>query len=329
MKKSLITKIIITILLTVAIIAIGGTVLAANQDYTVLQKSGTEYVVYLKSALDKDFEFAYSNENLSDDSGLDYIKCAKDQKDGLKIAYVDDTLYANFFKDKEATYVWAKEGENYIAKGIKLDLTDNVTEDIVSFVTKTTSRISVKTDGENVVTEEKDGIKFTTSTGKIDITEKAGATYSYVIKNYEGDYAKLMDLADKINNSSSENTVTKLDNSKEFYDLYQKLEKALTESDWTKVENNEIAQPKEAKDGDQYIVFIKEETADGEITDVQFMTSSVKTDKQFVTEEQVIKTTANLPITYDSIVLFVVLAVAVVLFAVLFILRKKSKKENK
>ena len=59
------------------------------------------------------------------------------------------------------------------------------------------------------------------------------------------------------------------------------------------------------------------------------MTSTVKTDKQYVTEQQVIKTTANLPITYDSIVLFVVLAVAVAIFAVLLIVRKKSKKESK
>ena len=79
----------------------------------------------------------------------------------------------------------------------------------------------------------------------------------------------------------------------------------------------------------KYIVFILEETADGAETDVQFMTSTVKTDKQFVTEEQVIQTVANLPITYDSLVLFVVLAVAVAIFAVLLIIRKKSKKESK
>lgn len=326
MKKSLITKIIITTVLAVAIIAIGGTVLAVSNDYTVLQKSDTEYVVYLKASVDKEFEFAYTNSNLTDDSSLDYIKCAKDQADGLKVAYVDDTLYANFFKDKEATYLWAKDGENYIAKGIKLDLSDNVTEDIVSFVTNTSKRISVKTDGENVVTEEKDGIKYTTSTGKIEIPVKEGATYSFVIKNNEGDYAKLLELADKINASSSENTVTQLDNSKEFYDLYQSI---VAELEWEKVTNNEVLQPEDAKDGDKYVVFIKEETADGSVTDAQFMTSSVKTDKQFVTEEQVIKEVVNLPITYDSLVLFVVLAVAVVIFAVLLIVRKKSKKESK
>ena len=326
MKKSLIAKIIITTVLTVAIIAIGGTVLAVNNDYTVLQKTGTEYVIYLKASVDKDFEFAYTNSNLTDDSSLDYIKCAKDQEDGLKIAYVDDTLYANFFQDKEATYIWAKDGENYIAKGIKIDLSDVVTEDIVSFVAKTTSRISVKTDGENTITEEKDGIKYTTTTGKLEFTEKEGTTYSYAINANEGDYAKLLELADKINNSNSENTVTQLDNSKEFYDLYQKL---VADIKWTKVENNEVLQTSDAQDGDKYIVFILEETTDGAETDVQFMTSTVKTDKQFVTEEQVTQTVANLPITYDSLVLFVVLAVAVALFVVLVIVRKKSEKDSK
>ena len=326
MKKSLISKIIVTAILTVAIIALSGTVLAADTDYTVLKKTDTEYVIYLKSALDKDFEFAYTNEQVTSDDGLDYIKSAKDQKDGLSIAYVDDSLYTKFVKDKATTYIWAKEGENFIAKGTKLDLTNNVTEDIVAFVKDTTSRIDVKTDGRNETSEVKDGITYTTTTGKIEIPEKSGATYYYAVKNNEGDYAKLTELADKINKSNSENTVTKLENSKEFYDLYQKL---VATVEWAKVEKNEIAQPADAKDGDKYVVFIKEETANGETTDVQFMTSSVQTEQKFEKEQQVIKETSLLPKTYDSIALFVVLGLAVVLFVVLLVVRKKSKKENK
>ena len=76
-------------------------------------------------------------------------------------------------------------------------------------------------------------------------------------------------------------------------------------------------------------MFIKEETANGETTDVQFMTSSVQTEQKFEKEQQVIKETSLLPKTYDSIALFVVLGLAVVLFVVLLVVRKKSNKENK
>ena len=325
MKKSLITKIIVTLILTVAIIALGSTVLAANSDYTVLKKTDTEYVIYLKSALDKNFEFAYANSELTSDDGLDYISSAKDQKDGLSIAYVDDTLYASFVEGKDATYIWAKDAEGYIAEGIKLDLNDNITEEIVTFVKDATSRIDVKT-GVNEKEEVKDGIKYITTTGKIDVPEKAGATYSYAVKANEGDYAKLTELGDKINSSNSENTVVKLENSKEFYDLYQKLVAGI---EWAEVKNNEILQPEDAKEGDKYVVFIKEKTADGEKTDVKFMTSTVKTEQEYAKEQQVIKETTLLPKTYDSIALFVVLGLAVVLFVVLLIARKKSNKESK
>lgn len=330
MKKKLLSKIIFTLLITIAVIAINSNVLATNENITILQKTAEEYVIYLNSSLDKEFEFAYANEELNSDETLDYIKCAKDSSEGACIAYIDANLYEKFFKDAETTYLWAKSGENYLAKGIKLDLKDVVTEEIAQFADNTTKRISVKTDGKDVVTNVQDGIKYTTTTGKIEITDNEKAEYYYVMTNVttSEEYSKLMELAEKINKSEALNTAERLNTIKEFYDLYSKLLSEVNDDSWTKVENMQIAQPKESKTGDQYIVWIKQETASGEVNDIQLMTCYQDEDKEFIQEEQVIKTTSKLPITYDSIALFVVLAVAVVLFVVLIVVRNKNKKDS-
>ncbi len=326
MKKSLVSKIIFTILMIVAILAISNNVLAANETYTILQKTETEYVIYLKSSLDKEFEFVYTNEVLEDDAKLDYIKSAKDSKEGLPVAYVDADLYSKYFEGKADTYLWAKNADGYIAKGIKVDLTESVTETMVDFVKNTTKRIAVSTDSKDVVEVEKDGIKYTTTTGKIVIEDDKDATYYYIMADIttSEDYAKLMGLAEEINKSDSASTVTKLDNSKEFYDLYSELMLEVKADSWIKAENMEIPQPKESKTGDKYVVWVRQENANGVVEDAQFMTCYQEEDRQYVKEEQVIVTTSKLPITYDSIALFVVLAVAVVLFVVLLVVRRKS-----
>lgn len=332
MKKKLLSKIIFTLLITIAVIAIGGNVLATNDNITILQKTSEEYVIYVNSSLDKEFEFAYTNEVLDNDETLDYIKCAKDSsEEGAYIAYVDTNLYKKFFENAESTYLWAKDGENYLAKGIKIDLKDVITEDMVQFAKNTTKRISVKTDGKDVVSNIENEIKYTTTTGKIEITDDANAKYYYVMTNVttSEEYAKLMSLAEEINKSESANTVQRLNTMKEFSDLYSKLLAEVNKTAWVETQNMQIAQPKESKTGDQYVVWIKQELTDENVYDVQFMTCYQEEDKEFIEEEQVIKTTSKLPITYDSIALFVVLGIAVVLFVVLIVVRNKSKKDSK
>lgn len=331
MNKKLFSKIIFTILMTVAILAIGNNVLAVNENITILQKTSDEYVVYLKSAIDKEFEFVYTNEVLEDDAKLDYIKSAKDSKDGANVAYVDSAMYEKYFKNAENTYIWAKSGEDKLALGIKVDLKTVVTEDMVQFVTNTTKRIDVNTESKEVVVVEENGIKYTTTTGKIEIKDDENVPYYYALTNIADskEYADLMTLAEIINKSETASTVEKLDNTKKFYDLYEKLLSEIKADKWVEVENMQVPQPKESKTGDKYVVWFKQVGASEEVKDVQFMTCYKEEDKQFITEEQVIIETSKLPITYDSIALFVVLGVAVVIFVVIFVVRKKQKDTNK
>lgn len=331
MNKKLFSKIILTILMTVAILAIGNKVLAVNENITILQKTSDEYVVYLKSAIDKEFEFVYTNEVLEDDAKLDYIKSAKDSKDGANVAYVDSAMYEKYFKNAENTYIWAKSGEDKLALGSKVDLKTVVTEDMVQFVINTTKRIDVSTESKEVVVVEENGIKYTTTTGKIEIKDDENVPYYYTLINIADskEYAELMTLAETINKTETASTVEKLDNTKKFNDLYERLLSEIKEDKWVKAENMQIPQPKESKTGDKYVVWIKQVGESEEVNDVQFMTCYKEEDKQFITEEQVIIETSKLPITYDSIALFIVLGVAVVVFVVIFIVRKKQKDTNK
>ena len=328
--KKLISKIIFTILMVIAILAVSNNVLGASETYTILQKAEQEYVIYLKSSLDKEFEFLYTNDVLENEETLDYIKNAKDSKDGLPVAYIDSTLYSKYFEGKAATYLWAKNEDGYIAKGIKIDLSESVTEKMIEFVQNTTKRITVSTAEKDVVEVEKDGIKYTTTTGKIVIKDDAKATYYYTVTDItkSENYAKLMELAEEINKTASAGTVTKLDKSKEFYDLYTKLLSEVKEDSWVKVENMQIPQPKESKTGDKYVVWVKQENANGTVEDAQFMTCYQEEDKQFIKEEQVVKETSKLPITGDNVVLFVILVVAVVLLVVLLIVRRKANNDK-
>ena len=330
MKKKTAFRITFIILMTIAIIAIGGNVLAVNEEYTILKKTNEEYVIYIKASIDKEFEFAYTNKVLENDEELDYIKSAKDSKDGAIIAYVDENLYKKYFENAKNTYIWAKSGEEYLAKGLQVDLSNAVTEDMVKFVENTTKRIAVNTENKDVSITEKDGIKYTTTTGKIEIKDDSNFSYYYVMTDISKveEYAKLMNLAEKINKMNSDNTSIKLDNSKEFYELYTKLLSNVNSDAWIKAENMQISQPKESKNGDKYVVWIKQGEGEKVIYDVQFMTCYQEEDKQYIKEDKVIKETSKLPITYDSIALFVILGVAIVLFAVLLIVKNNGKKEE-
>ena len=54
--KKLFSKIIFTILMIIAILAVSNTVLGASETHTILQKSDSEYVIYLKASLNKEFD---------------------------------------------------------------------------------------------------------------------------------------------------------------------------------------------------------------------------------------------------------------------------------
>ena len=87
-----------------------------------------------------------------------------------------------------------------------------------------------------------------------------------------------------------------------------------------------IEQPADSKTGEQYVLWIKNDTKN--IVDVQFLTCFQDENKEFVKEENIVKTTSKLPITYDSVILFVILGVALVLLVMVIVAKKKNASKR-
>ena len=140
-----------------------------------------------------------------------------------------------------------------------------------------------------------------------------------------------MELAEKVNNEYEEmDMYEKVQFGTEFNELYSKV---LSEAKWEEVEDTRIQQPEESVEGDQYIVLLKKvsKVARTEETtyDIQFLTAHDNYEPNIVIEEVIVQETAKLPITYDSIALFVILGVIVILVIAVFMrMRNLSKKDE-
>lgn len=315
---------------------------AINEDYLVLKKSNDNYIVYIKSYLENEFEFAFSNDSNTAEEKLNFINNAKDQIDGCNVAYVSEKSFEDYFNDDGKAFMFVKIN-NTIVNTLNINLLQEVvSEEDVEFVKNTTKRISTNTELLSTETKEENGIKYTTTTGKLTITDDESATYYYnLIKMPSTDeYNSFFELAEKINSSTELEVVDNMETTQEFLSLYNNL----LPQEWTEVEDMTINQPADSKDGDKYIVWLKKVNGNDIIYDVQFLIATRQVSEEFVkdthqqqqviakpvTEVSFLNGAIKLPVTYDSIALFIVLAVLVVILVIVIILKRKSnKKENK
>ena len=134
-----------------------------------------------------------------------------------------------------------------------------------------------------------------------------------------------MDLAEELNSLKAKSELYEnIRMCKEFYDLYYQLMPRA--EGWNLVSDMKIEQPLDSKTGDQYILWIRNDSKESE--EVQFLTCFQNEDKEFVKDKNIVKTTSKIPITYDSIDLFVILGVAIVLLIVAVLIKKKTNKEK-
>ena len=132
-----------------------------------------------------------------------------------------------------------------------------------------------------------------------------------------------MDLAERISKFDNETNLdmyAKLEVYNEFSTLFNNLKYNLDYDKWVDVEENEIYQPSDAKNGDKYVLWIKEGR---ETIDAQFLTS------KYVEEKVVEKITTKLPVTYDNNILLVVLGILVIAIIAVSIRIKSLEKESK
>lgn len=329
--KPLKLKWVVTIIIILAItLGIQSMVLATNEEIQILKKSDSEFILYLKNHMESEFEFSFSNDQPEDvvKENLRYRKSGTDSiEDGNHIVYIDSELYTTYFS--KPTYLWARtlSGE-YFVEGIEIDLNDFVTDEDVEFINNMTEVIEVDTTNTLVTEEEIDDVKITRTIGKIDIKEEGTTYYQIVNLPASEEYNEFMEIAETIaNNQIPSGFYERLEITNEFMKLYNQLVPAIEDANWIEVTDNTILQPEDSEEGEQYIVWLKNEQ-EGEETkiDVQFMTS-FEDYKQEVINEQI---TTKLPVTYDNPILFILLAVLVILFIVLLGIRAiiNRKKVN-
>lgn len=326
---------IVTFLVIMMITLLQFPVNATNEKLEIV-KTSDEYLLYVSTIMEKEFDFIFTKDESLEASALDFSTAINSIKDaeGNNVAYVDSPLENTYFKDANGetanAYMWIKQGEE-VSGPILVDLNTAITQEVIDFVSKTTTRIPVTIGQEERDPVTEGNTTLTTTVGYLQIEAQEGYTYEYqLVKLPNKDYTRFVELAKEISsfakNSNSYGNISKIN---EFYSLYNDL----IPENWDKVVDNRIEQPEEARNGDEYVVWIRSINSNGEnILDVQFMTSvreeREKTSIETVKEE-VTKTT-KLPVTFDSnMILIIVFAVIIVAIIVLLIVRKKLANKSK
>ena len=330
MKKSTIKLVAFGMLVLMLLSIFTVPVKAETYEKVVLKKADKEFLIYYKDICNDEFEFAFSVDNSQPADDL-FTRSAKDQADegALDVAYIDATLYDTYFATNKA-YIWIRDN-NYqmVVSADLVDLTDALNDGMIELVNNTTKRIDVDTTQTHETHEIVDGVDTTITTGKVVVDEKSGAKYSYTLTRLTDTTTKankLFDLAEALKEDISD-TYTNLSLSKQFYDLYMDL--MPTDSEWTEVENSEILQPDNTVEGDKYIVYLKEETADSTTVDAKFLTCVYKADEGVEQKEETITETVKLPVTFDrGTILFIILGIIVLALVIFAIIRVKANKKD-
>ena len=288
----------------------------------------TEYIVYIQDLMGTNFASAVSNSEGTPEQNLDFVT-AKDGE-GNYVAQIDANAVTG-----DTTYLYVKYNQDNQEKTdvIKLDLSKALDKTDMEYVENTTKRIGTDTVKDLVeIDEEINGVQTKLTVGGLKITDTDNATYQYQLTKVTDNtpYSRLFTLANELNAGDYKNKdmYLKLQLASEFYNLYNQL---INEATWTDVANNEIRQPNDAEIGDQYVVLIRKTAEDGTVTtDAKLMESALQKEDRENQEKRVVQETAKLPITGDSIVLFVALAIVVIALIIVFVRMKKlNKKEDK
>ena len=294
------------------------------------EQGNKEYIVYIQELMQTNFASAVSNSESTPEQDLTFVT-ARDGE-GNYVADLKNVV------TEGPTYLYVKYNQDGQEKTdiLELDLSKALDKTDMEYVENTTKRIETETVKDLVeINEEINGVQTKLTVGGLRITDTDNATYEYqLMKVNEGtSYSRLVELVDELNseNYNQKDMYSKIQLTSEFYTLYNQLIERAT---WEAVSNNEIRQPSDAVEGDQYVVLIRKTAEDGTVTaDAKLMLSQITPYEEVepAREEQVaVQRTSKLPITGDSIVLFVALAMIVIALIIVFVRMKKlNKKEDK
>lgn len=307
--KSKILVIVLLIILLLSILQINS--LATNSNILIIQQNENQYMIYIESMINQEFEFAFSNSK--EETNLNYIAFAEDTS-GNNVAYVDSELKDSFF-GTEDTYLWVKTSEGIVINGEKITLNDSKTIEELNQIMDLTKRITVESTAE----EE-----------KIKINGKQDETYYYqfCVVNSSEEYTRLMKLVNKMSEfDENTNVFLKLQTHNELNELYKSLYSKLNDKDWVKAENLEITKPYGATENQQYVLWLKD---GNENVDVQFLTAYEKTVTTVSEKANIKQVTSQLPYTFDeTTTLFIILGAVTIAIIVILAYKKVNKNARK
>lgn len=307
--KSKILVIVLLIILLLSILQINS--LATNSNILIIQQNENQYMIYIESMINQEFEFAFSNSK--EETNLNYIAFAEDTS-GNNVAYVDSELKDSFF-GTEDTYLWVKTSEGIVINGEKITLNDSKTIEELNQIMDLTKRITVESTAE----EE-----------KIKINGKQDETYYYqfCVVNSSEEYTRLMNLVNKMSEfDENTNVFLKLQTHNELNELYKSLYSKLNNKDWVKAENLEITKPYGATENQQYVLWLKD---GNENVDVQFLTAYEKTVTTVSEKANIKQVKSQLPYTFDeTTTLFIILGAVTIAIIVILAYKKVNKNARK
>jgi len=299
---------------------------STNENLQIVQTEKEKFIIYLKDLQDKEFSYAISKDQTTNEMNLNYIHSVKDE-DNNQVILVDKGIYD--VNQSTKAYLWIKQEGKQVETAKEVDFSKAFEKNKIEDVENITKKIKTETISDLLEEEKTDenGVKITVKVGGIKITDSKEAQYFYEMMPATENYATLMEKAKKIKNEySNMDMYTKIQTAKEFYELYNQLaEKA----NWQLVENMQIKQPKEATEGSKYVVFIKKVEENKETIDVQFLTSTEEQTPSYEKEKKIVQETTKLPITGDNLVLLITFTIVVIAMIFAFIKMKKSDNKTK
>ena len=285
--KSFKAKLTGAIVLFIMIMLVPMIVLAVtNENVQIIsntdEQGNTEYIVYIQELMQTNFASAVSNIDNALEQDLNFVT-AKDGE-GNYVAQIDANAVTG-----DTTYLYVKYDGQESTEVLELDLSNALDKTDMEYVENTTKRIDTETvEKLEEINEEIDGVQTTLTVGGLRITDTDNATYEYQLTKVTDNtpYSRLVELADELNseNYDQKDMYSKIQLTSEFYTLYNQLMKGAT---WTAVTDNEIRQPSDAIEGDQYVVLIRKTAEDGAITtDAKLMVSQINPYEEVEPERQ-------------------------------------------
>lgn len=333
-ETKLVVLIVVVFLATLLLVPIQ--VFATNEDLQIVKSENGDAIIYVKDLLKTEFKFALVKDNPNEDEmQISYTNSLLDDdtNGGNQVAFIASNELEELAK-ANSCYLYIKVNDD--RRVIELDLNDLFDVNKMKEVETSTNRINTEILSDIVIKDETiDGIRYINTVGGLKITDENNAKYFYqTVKLPAEDYSELQELSNQLSTDyESKDMYSKIEFAKKYYDLYKRL---IDTADWEEVQNMEVQQPKDAKNDDRYIVLLKKVNNEDltEEYDVKFMISKINSNEEVEpakTETRVVQETAKLPITGESLILFVILAVIIVVAIIVFIRMKnlKNKEENK